>query len=59
MYIHHCPMVSCYAAKTRACIGFKQIPYVERYSRSCGKWSVAAMHSSGRGAKHRVNMFPG
>ena len=31
MYTHYAPMVSYYSAKTRACLGYKRIPFVEVY----------------------------
>ena len=31
MYTHYGPMVSYYTAKTRACLGYKRIPFVEMY----------------------------
>ena len=31
MYTHYGPMVSYYSAKTRACLGYKRIPFVEVY----------------------------
>ena len=31
MYTHYAPMVSYYSAKTRACLGYKRIPFVEPY----------------------------
>lgn len=31
MYTHYGPMVSYYSAKTRACLGYKRIPFVEIY----------------------------
>ena len=41
MYTHYGPMVSYYSAKTRACLGYKRIPFVEVYELAAYRDRVA------------------